>query len=111
MEDYQDNSNHITNDEQGEIAKMEVDDESEKKPTSGYENDRIAFESRIRKLERKNRAVIAFVIAFLLIFLLGTFSMATLHVLNIEQSQQQISQLQRLQTEIQVRIVMSYMMS
>ena len=78
--------------------------------TSAYQKEKNVLESRISELEWrnsslewKNRALTVLMTIFLLILLIGTVTTSILHEINIEQSLEHISELQRIQNEIQVR--------
>ena len=79
--------------------------------TSAYEKEKIVLESRISELEWrnnslewKNRTLAVLMMIFLFTLLIGTVTISVLHEMNIDQSLQQISKLQRVQSKIQVRL-------
>ena len=78
--------------------------------SSAYQKEKNVLESRISELEWrnsslewKNRTLAFLMTIFLLILLIGTVTISILHEMNIERSLEQISELQRVQNEIQVR--------
>ena len=81
--------------------------------TSEFEKEKNILESRISELELrnksvewKNRTLSVLMTIFLLILFIATLTIAFLHEMNIKQSLEQISELQRVQSEIQVRLIL-----